>query len=143
MSEFVRVTDDFYVAHQLEKGDIKRAAEEGFTRIIGNRPDGEQAGAMTIRDAEQEAAESHIDYYALPFAGPPPANVVEATVALFDEGEAKTLAYCRSGTRSITTWAMAEVKAGKRTPDEVIDLARDAGYDLAAQRPALERLAAG
>jgi uncharacterized protein (TIGR01244 family) len=40
------------------------------------------------------------------------------------------LAYCRSGTRSITAWALGEA-AGGRDPNELVRLARDAGYDLA------------
>jgi uncharacterized protein (TIGR01244 family) len=44
------------------------------------------------------------------------------------------LAYCRSGTRSITTWAFGEVLAGTTPRDELARLGAEAGYDL---RPAL------
>lgn len=141
MVEFTRVTDDFYVAHQLAADDLKRAAAEGFKRIIGNRPDGEAPGQMSIREAGKIASEAGLSYYALPFAGPPPPDLVDATAALLDEGEGPTLAYCRTGTRSITVWAYAEAKAGRRSPEALIQIARDAGYDLSAHRAALERLA--
>lgn len=143
MTDFTRVTDDFFVAHQLDAEDLKRAAAEGFTRIISNRPDGEAPGQMTIRDAGQTASDAGLSFYSLPFAGPPPAEMVDATVALLEEGDGPTLAFCRTGTRSITVWAYAQAKAGLRKPDELIALAREAGYDLAPHRPALERLASG
>jgi len=40
------------------------------------------------------------------------------------------LAYCRSGTRSITAWALGEA-AGGRDRNELVKLAQGAGYDLA------------
>jgi uncharacterized protein (TIGR01244 family) len=40
------------------------------------------------------------------------------------------VAFCRSGTRSITTWAKGQLARGERTRDELIGLARNAGYDL-------------
>ena len=39
------------------------------------------------------------------------------------------LAFCRSGTRSITAWALGEAAAG-RDRRELARLAADAGYDL-------------
>ncbi len=40
------------------------------------------------------------------------------------------LAFCRSGTRSIMTWALGEAANG-RDRAELVRLAADAGYDLA------------
>lgn len=141
MTDFTRVTDDFYVAGQLSAQDLKQAAGEGFRRVISNRPDGEAPGQMSSREAAKAAADAGLAYYSLPFSGPPPAEMIEATQALLDDGEGPTLAFCRTGTRSITVWALAQAKAGLKSPDELIELARAAGYDLSAQRPALERLA--
>jgi uncharacterized protein (TIGR01244 family) len=41
----------------------------------------------------------------------------------------KTLAFCRSGTRSICAWALGQ--ASERGRDDLIRLGQDAGYDLA------------
>ncbi len=43
------------------------------------------------------------------------------------------LAFCRSGTRSITAWTLGQ--AGARTREELLKLAADAGYDLSAALP--------
>ena len=40
------------------------------------------------------------------------------------------LAFCRSGTRSITVWAQGQAKSGERPREELVKLGRDAGYDL-------------
>ena len=52
------------------------------------------------------------------------------------------LAYCRSGTRSITLWAMARAKAGA-DPDALVKAAADAGYDLSGARATLAALGGG
>jgi uncharacterized protein (TIGR01244 family) len=63
------------------------------------------------------------------------------TAQTLDEANGPVLAYCRSGTRSITAWDLAQALAGSHTPDEIIALAQKAGYDLSGARGALETLA--
>jgi uncharacterized protein (TIGR01244 family) len=46
------------------------------------------------------------------------------------EAEGPVLAFCRSGTRSIITWAVGQAVAGERSRDELVRWGRDAGYDL-------------
>jgi uncharacterized protein (TIGR01244 family) len=41
-----------------------------------------------------------------------------------------TLAFCRSGTRSIICWALAEVMDGRRSRDDIVRLCARAGYDV-------------
>jgi uncharacterized protein (TIGR01244 family) len=53
------------------------------------------------------------------------------------EANARILAFCRSGNRSILAWAMGEAMAGTRTPAELIELGDAAGYNL---RPLLSSL---
>ena len=47
------------------------------------------------------------------------------------------LAFCRSGTRSTTLWALAQ--AGGGNADAVITAAAQAGYDVSGLRGILER----
>lgn len=142
MSEFKRVTRDFAVAGQLEPGDVARAAAEGFRTIVINRPDGEDPGQPKAAEIKAEAQAAGLDFLAIPFSGWPPAPAVVAeTAAMLDEAKGPVLAYCRTGKRSITAWAMAEALAGSRRPDEIIALAAKAGYDLSGARGALETLA--
>ena len=142
MSEFKRVTPDFAVAAQLAPGDIARAAAEGFQTIVVNRPDGEQPGQPLADEMKAEADAAGVEFREIPFQGLPPAPAIVAeTAMMLDEANGPVLAYCRTGTRSITAWAMAEALSGNRRPDEIIALAQKAGYDLSGARGALETLA--
>jgi uncharacterized protein (TIGR01244 family) len=141
MTEFREVIPDFSVAAQLSAEDIKRAAENGFKTILNNRPEGEEPDQPS--DAQMKAAveAAGMSYRALPFAGPPPPAVVAETAAFLEEASGPVLAYCRSGRRSISAWAMAQALSGARSPDEIIALAGRAGYDLEGARQAFETLA--
>lgn len=142
MSEFRRVTPDFAVAAQLAPGDIARAAAEGFRTILVNRPDGEGLGQPSSSEMKAAAEAAGLEFRSIPFQGLPPAPAIVAeTAAVLDEANGPVLAYCRTGTRSITAWAMAEALSGNRQPDEIIALAQKAGYDLSGARGALETLA--
>ena len=72
---------------------------------------------------------------AIPFAGPPTPAQVDATREALATAKGPVLAYCRSGTRSITAWALAQ--AGQKRADEILAAARHAGYDLSSLKPAL------
>jgi uncharacterized protein (TIGR01244 family) len=81
-------------------------------------------------------------YIAIPithsgFSGPQ----VDAMIAALADGD-KTLAYCRSGTRSTLLWSLAQAKQGV-APDEISRLAGNAGYDITPVRAMIDALAAG
>lgn len=141
MTEFRNVTPTFAVAAQLTPEDIHLAAEAGFRVVICNRPDREMFGQPSQAEMRDAAAALGLGFVCLPFAGPPPPKVVADTAELLDRTPGSVLAYCRTGTRSITAWAMAQALSGARRPDEIIDLAKRAGYDLGQARGALETLA--
>jgi uncharacterized protein (TIGR01244 family) len=142
MSEFKHVTPDFAVAGQLGTAEIAQAAAEGFRTIIANRPDGEAPGQPSVAEIKAAAEAAGLAFKAIPFSGLPPAPaVVMETAQALDEANGPVLAYCRSGTRSITAWALAQALAGSHTPDEIIALAQKAGYDLSGARGALDTLA--
>ena len=132
MSEFKRVTDDFWVSPQISVEDVAAAREQGFTRIINNRPDGESPDQPASAKIEAAARAAGLDYVFAPVSGRPTAEAVGTVRAATHGSSGKTLAYCRSGTRSIVTWALGE--AGDRGREELIRLGADAGYDL---RPVL------
>jgi uncharacterized protein (TIGR01244 family) len=141
MSQFRNVSADFSVADQLNATDVARAAAEGFRTIVNNRPDGEDPGQTSGAEIEAAAKERGMAYIALPFRGPPPPAAVAETAALLESAAKPVLAYCRSGSRSIMAWGMAQALEGALRPDEIIAKAAKAGYDLEGARGALERLA--
>jgi len=140
MSDIRRVTPDFAVAPQLTTEDVKTAAAQGFRTLICNRPDNEAPNQMLEAEARAVAEAAGLEFHALPFQGPPPPEMVEATEQALASAPGPVLAYCRTGTRSITVWALAQALAGSRKPDEILSLAAKAGYDLSSFKVALERL---
>ena len=63
-------------------------------------------------------------------------------IAALEGAEGKTLAYCRSGTRSTLLWALAKAKTGM-SAEEIARLAGNAGYDITPVRAMVEAFAAG
>lgn len=130
MSKFRRVNDQLSVSPQITAEDVADAAEAGFETIICNRPDGEEPGMPPSAEIAEAAEAAGIRYVYLPFAGPPPEQTVTMQKAYIDNADAPVLAYCRSGTRSITTWALGKSSSDERS--EAIKEAADAGYDLSS-----------
>lgn len=141
MTEFRALSPNFSVAPQLTAEDIARAAAEGYRTLINNRPDGEAPGQLSAKQAREAAEAAGMTYLEAAFAGPPPPQAVEATIQWLSEAETPILAYCRTGTRSTTVWALAQAKRKAMAPGEIIAAAAGAGYDLAGARPVLEALA--
>ena len=130
MTDFRKVTDDFSVAPQIALEDVARAKAEGFVLLINNRPDGEAPGQPTSDEMEAAAKAAGIAYAYIPVRGGPTQEQAEAEHGLLAETHGPVLAYCRSGTRSITTWTIGEALAGTRSRQELIELGAGAGYDL-------------
>lgn len=136
MADIRPVTDSFAVAPQISEADVEAIAAAGYRTIVANRPDGEGGVDQPRMGAIRARAESlGLTFVALPFSGAPTPEIVERTGAILSEAETPILAYCRSGTRSITAWAL--VFAGQGSADEIIDAAAGAGYDLSSLRALL------
>ncbi|GAM98718.1 sulfide-quinone reductase [alpha proteobacterium U9-1i] len=143
MSNIRQVTPDFFVASQLSPVDMAEAAALGIKLVINNRPEGESAEQASGTEMKAAAEAAGIAYQALPFVMPPPPGVVAATAQVIEDAPGPVLAYCRTGTRSVTAWAMAQALQGSLSPDELVALAGKAGYDLSGTRGALVQLAPG
>ena len=131
MTDFRTVTDAISVSPQISISDVAKAAAEGVTLIINNRPDGEDPGQPRGAEIEAAARAAGLDYVHIPVVGRPSGAQVEAMRAAVAGAQGKVLAYCRSGTRSITIWAL-----GSDQPrGTLVQLGAAAGYDLGAILP--------
>ncbi len=131
------VTSDFAVAPQLQPNELAGLARHGFMAVICNRPDGEEPGQPPLEEMRRAAQDAGIAFHHIPVSGgvfPPAAIAAFAAVRRGTEG--KVLGYCRTGTRSITLDALANIEGLDR--DARIRRAKDAGYDLSALAPRLE-----
>ncbi len=125
-----KVTQSFSVAPQIEPEDVATAKAQGFVKLINNRPDGEVPGQPTSDQMEAAARAAGLDYVHIPFAGRPTPEQAEAVAREAEGAGGPVLAFCRSGTRSITAWSLGQAMAGLRAPTELVELAAGAGYDL-------------
>ncbi len=130
MTPFRQVTDQFSTSPQISEADVAAAAAQGFVLIINNRPDGEDPAQPTGAVIEAAARSAGLDYVAIPVRGGPTSEQVAAVRDAIDQADGPVLAYCRSGTRSIVTWALGQAQAGTLEPDTLIALGAQAGYDL-------------
>lgn len=141
MAEIRRVTDTYAVAPQIDGDDFADIAAAGYKLVINNRPDGESFDQMSSETAKTGAEANGLAYAFVPVSGAPTMDAVDVTAKLIQGTDAPIFAYCRSGTRSVTLWTLASVKAGLETPDNAIEKARTAGYDLSHLKETLQDLA--
>jgi uncharacterized protein (TIGR01244 family) len=130
MARFITVTPRFAVSPQLAAEDVAAARAAGVTLIINNRPDGESPDQPSSAELEDAAKQQGLDYAHIPVVGRPSSDQAVAMSRAVAATSGKALAFCRSGRRSIATWALGELEDGARSRDELLGLAAAAGYDL-------------
>ncbi|MBR9834421.1 MAG: TIGR01244 family phosphatase [Alphaproteobacteria bacterium] len=136
MADIRKVTDGFSVAPQIKESDVDEIAAAGFKTIMANRPDGEGGITQPRMGAIRARAEAlGLTFVAIPFSGAPTPEILERIGAALAEAPAPVLAYCRTGTRSITAWALTH--AGQGAGEDIVDAAAGAGYDLSSLQPLL------
>jgi sulfide:quinone oxidoreductase len=134
---FKQLTPSFSVARQPTDTDIARAAAEGFKSIIDNRPDGEDAGQPDAATMAQVAARHGMQFEHIPVA-PGTADdrdVAKMAIAL-NTLDKPILAYCRTGMRAATLWALAHSRNAE--PDAILAATAAGGFDLSALKPRLQ-----
>ncbi len=130
MADIRRVTDTFSVAPQLRAEEVAMAAAQGFVLLINNRPDGEAPGQPSSATMQSAAVAAGVAYIHIPFVGAPAPGQMEAMHDAIEAADGPVLAFCRSGTRSVTLWARGQATKGDRSRTELLSLAHEAGYDL-------------
>ncbi|WP_349514113.1 TIGR01244 family sulfur transferase [Erythrobacter sp. NFXS35] len=128
----LRIVDEtLAVAPQPAPEELFALAAQGFSAVICNRPDGEEPGQPPLDEMRRAAQEAGLAFHHIPVAGGlfPPAAVA-AFGAIRRGTQGKVLAYCRTGTRSVTLDALANV--GGISAEDRIARAKAAGYDVSA-----------
>ncbi|VXC95048.1 conserved hypothetical protein [Oceanicaulis sp. 350] len=133
----VPVTSDFFISGQIMPDQVQAFADQGFTALINNRPDGEEPGQPSSAMIEAAATSAGLDYLHAPMQG---AQISETDIArihaVTQQASGKVLGFCRSGARSMLGWALSQ--SHDRPADEILTLARDAGHDLSPFREVFE-----
>lgn len=139
MSEFKTIDEGVFVSGQIIEEDLDVAKSRGVTLVINNRPDGEEPTQPDSNIVKSWADARGMDYRHIPVTG---AHIDLKAIAefgiLLSESEGAVLAFCRSGMRSCTLWALAHAAVDDLTNDEILAVAKNAGYDLGAMTIGLE-----
>lgn len=126
-----KLTVELAVSKQIAASDLRALAQAGFRAVVCNRPDGEGADQPTFSEIEAAARQHGIEAHYLPIES---GKVGDSGAARFGELMRElpkpVLAYCRTGMRAATLWALSE--APLRALPEIITTAAAAGYDLSA-----------
>jgi uncharacterized protein (TIGR01244 family) len=117
------------VAPQISPDDMPAIKAAGFATVINNRPDGEAFDQPSHAVMKAAAEAAGLAYHFIPLGrdGVSP-DLVEEERAALEGSNGPVLAYCRSGTRSTTLWALSQ--AGKMPAQEIVAQAAHAGYEM-------------
>jgi sulfide:quinone oxidoreductase len=131
------LTDKLSVSSQVALTDLTAAADQGIHSIINNRPDGEAPDQPTSAEIETAAAALGLGYRHIPVV---PGQIHDEDITKFSDAlaelEGPVLAFCRSGTRAASLWALSA--AAELASSDLLSTARAAGYDLDTLRPRLD-----
>ena len=126
-----------FVGPQISIADMAEIAKLGVRTIVIARPEGEEHGQPTVSDICAAAGAHGINVHQIPVT---PGNITAEDVQAFDvamgDNPHPVLAYCRSGARATTLWALSATSRGQSV-EHIIDTASKAGYDLRALAPRL------
>jgi len=134
---FVPLSETVSVAGQIAASDLPEIARAGFKSVVCNRPDDESPGQASSADLALAARQAGLTMAYLPVV---PGRATEeegrAFGALLDQLPAPVLAYCRSGMRSTTLWALSQ--AGSQAWPDLVRRAAQAGFNLSAVTPPVQ-----
>ncbi|MGR3321349.1 MAG: TIGR01244 family sulfur transferase [Pseudooceanicola sp.] len=135
-----QVTPRYSVSPQITPDDVAAIKAAGFTRIICNRPDSENPPELQAAAIGAAAREAGLEFVDIPLTYPTMTpDVIAGQMAAAEEASGPVLAYCASGTRCTTIWALGRATAGD-APEGLIETAAKAGYDLSGLKPRLDQL---
>jgi sulfide:quinone oxidoreductase len=123
------LTSEVSVGPQIVAADISAIVQAGFRSIICNRPDGEGSDQPLYNEIERSAVEAGLQFRFLPAESGKVTDEQGASFGrLMAELPRPVFAFCRTGTRSATMWALSQ-SAAMPLP-QILECAAKAGFDL-------------
>ncbi|QUX92179.1 TIGR01244 family phosphatase [Marinomonas sp. A3A] len=129
MGNVIQLDVSYFVAPQLVEADLVLLKEQGFERIINNRPEAEsddQPSGESIRAAAEALGMEYVSN-PMDLSKLSQKQVDLQGSALFEEK--KTLAFCRTGTRSSVLWLLLQNAKGGDSSD-LMSYVSGKGFDL-------------
>ncbi len=101
MQNIKHITPDFAVSPQITAPQLAQLQAAGFSTVICNRPDHEDAGQPTFAEIKAAAEAAGLKAYHIPVTpGQASKDDVAAFTTAVTAAHGKVLAYCRSGKRA-------------------------------------------
>lgn len=120
----------------MQAKDIAQLKQEKFECVLCNRPDNEEQDQPSVEMIKSECLANGIEFLHLPISpGDFNLEVIMETEKVLKTAK-KTLAYCRTGTRSTMLWAFAKTK--DLEVDEVLKITDNSGYNFQHLKELLE-----
>ena len=117
------------VAQQITAAELTQLKQAGYRAIICNRPDGEGADQALFAEIAHAAQAVGIEAHYLPAeSGKVSDEQGVAFGQMFDSLPKPVLAYCRTGMRSTTMWALSQAQL--QPLPQLLDAAKKTGFDL-------------
>ncbi|MEX8519059.1 MAG: TIGR01244 family sulfur transferase [Leptothrix sp. (in: b-proteobacteria)] len=127
--ELHTLSPDLSVAPQISVHDLSTIAQAGCKSVICHRPDGEAVDQPLYAEIERAAQQLGLQIRYQPVeSGKVTDEQVRIFQGLMQELPKPVLAYCRTGTRSATLWALSQ--GGALTMPEIVERAAKAGYNM-------------
>lgn len=101
------------VSGPLSDEELTTLKNNNVKTLINVRPDAEEVGQKTHPEWQQQAQELGLAYHFLPVtSGQYSLDQVQQFVAILQQAEQPTHMFCRTGTRAIHLWLLAQVELG-------------------------------
>ncbi|MBJ7537574.1 TIGR01244 family sulfur transferase [Marinomonas transparens] len=139
MNDPVQLDALYFVAPQLVEQDLVTLKKMGFERVINNRPDHEVDDQPLGSDLQKAADLLGMEYISNPIDL---AHLSQSHVGLQGESlsvDKKTIAFCRTGTRSSVLWVLLNNAKGKDYK-ELVSFVSAKGFDLLRCASAMDPL---
>ena len=131
-----------YVGPQITAADMGSLRQLKVGTVIVARAEGETGDQPAISVIREAADAFGIAVHQIPVvSGNITDDDVRTYAALIAGTDTPIFAYCRSGMRATSLWALNAAKVG-HAPDDILRVARDANFDLSALTPRLVDYAA-
>jgi sulfide:quinone oxidoreductase len=125
------LTSNLSISPQVLVSEIPTIAQAGFKAIVCNRPDGEGPDQPSFKEIEQAANQYGLQAKYLPAeSGKVRDEEGQAFGQLLNTLPGPVLAYCRTGMRSTTLWALSQ--AGSTSLPHILEASQKAGFDMKA-----------
>ncbi|RBO81998.1 TIGR01244 family sulfur transferase [Marinomonas aquiplantarum] len=138
----VQLDSTYFVSPQITVADLPELKAQGFNLIINNRPDGEAEDQPSAQALKEAAEAMGFEYAWNPIELP---KLAQSHVDLQGDilpTSKKTLAFCRTGTRSSVLWVLLENGKGRDYVALVTEVSAK-GFDLSRCAPSMAPLVKG